>query len=447
MGTGYGRRGAATVRAVADAPAPHVIRRLDGDLVVRRAEAADIDAVVALNVEVFGPQDAPGPRALLSGGVDVEWLIVAAGPGADEPGGGTLACACARIPLDYELDGVVLRGSQIENVTTDERFRRRGLVRALFDAHHERAADAGELLQVIGGIPYFYRKLGYGYGFDVPATIRVGPSSAPALDTGRISVRAARPDDVEWLLGREGTRRRDGLTVLRTRASLETWVERTAPVEGVAWESFLVAQEAGRPVGWLRTIAWAEEAQLFLLPGEAPDLDVAGQLLAHSLVVGQELADGIGRPLEVLASDQPGTPWSRAIHAAGRPRPEPSGYYVRVADPVALLTAMEPVLSRRIAASGLAHDRGELLLSLYDRGVLLAWEGGRVTRIEAAAPDPDPFDKGGVGVAPDWFPALAFGRWGASGLAARTDDTLLGDHAGVMDVLFPARPNDLAADL
>ena len=120
---------------------------------------------------------------------------------------------------------------------------------------------------------------------------------------------------------------------------------------------------------------------------------------------------------------------------------------MRVADPVALLTSMEPVLSRRIAASGLAHDRGELLLSLYDRGVLLAWEGGRVTRIEAAAPDPDPFDKGGVGVAPDWFPALALGRWGASGLAAHTDDTLLGDHAGVMDVLFPARPNDLAADL
>ena len=86
-------------------------------------------------------------------------------------------------------------------------------------------------------------------------------------------------------------------------------------------------------------------------------------------------------------------------------------------------------------------------IPLYERGVLLGWDDGRITRIEAAPADPDPFEKGGVGVAPDWFPALVLGRWGASGLAARTDDTLLGDHAAVMDVLFPVRPNDVVADL
>ena len=135
-------------------------------------------------------------------------------------------------------------------------------------------------------------------------------------------------------------------------------------------------------------------------------------------------------------------------HAAGRPRPEPSGYYVRTADEVALLQRLEPV-ARRVAwpLRASPDDRGELLLSLYDRGVRIVWTDGRITAIEAAAPDPDPFDKGGVGVAPDWFPALVLGRWGASGLAARTDDTLLGDHAAVMDVLFPARPNDLVVDL
>jgi hypothetical protein len=51
-----------------------------------------------------------------------------------------------------------------------------------------------------------------------------------------------------------------------------------------------------------------------------------------------------------------------------------------------------------------------------------------------------------VGVAPDWFPALVLGRWGARGLAARVDDVLLGDHAPVMDVLFPALPADIATD-
>ncbi len=426
---------------------PAVVRQLADGLVLRRAGAEDVDAIAALNVAVFGAQDEVAVRALLDGPLPVDWLVVAAGPGAERPGGGAVAAACARIPHEWCLDGVALRGSQIENVATDERYRGRGLVRALFDAHHEQAAADGELLQVIGGIPYFYRKLGYGYGFDVPPTFSVAPSSVPPVAGDRVVVRPAGRDDLAWLLEREPGRRRDGLTVVRHREGLETWLLRTRPRHGISWESLSVAEAGGQPVGWMRTLAWGEEGQLFLLPGEAADVEVANQLMAAAVRIGAELAGSLGRPVELLASDLPGTPWSRAVHGAGRPRPEPSGYYVRVPDEVALLRALEPVLSRRLATSGLVEDRGELLLSLYERGVRLAWDGGRLTVVEAAPPDPDPFDNGGVGVAPDWFPALVLGRWGASGLAARTDDTLLGDHAPVLDVLFPARPVDLSADV
>lgn len=427
---------------------PAVLRHLADDLVVRRAGPEDVDAVVALNVEVFGAQDLPGVRALMEGPVDVEWLVVAAGPDAARPGGGTVACACARIRHLFDLDGTPVRGSQIENVTTDERFRGRGLVRSLFAVHHQRAAEAGELLQVIGGIPYFYRKLGYGYAFDVPATFSVGVSSAPTLDERSVTVRRMRADDVAWLVELEVRRPRVGLTVRRDEAVVRTLLARTEPDDGdLPWETVLVAERGGTRVGWMRTVTWAEEAQFFLLPGSAPDLEVAQQLLAHAMVGAQRMADRLGRPLEVLASDQPGTPWSRAVHQAGRPRPEPSAYYGRVPDPVALLRALEPVLSQRLAASGLAADRGELVVSLYERGIRLAWDGGRLTTIEAAPPDPDPFDHGGIGIAPDWFPALVLGRWGASGLVERTDDAMLGDHAPVMDVLFPARPNDVVTDL
>jgi hypothetical protein len=262
-----------------------------------------------------------------------------------------------------------------------------------------------------------------------------------------VQVRPARTDDVAWIVGQEPHRRRDGLTVVRDEAAVATWVARTRPVDGVAWEGLTVAELDGRPVGWLRTVAWAAEAQMFLLPGAADDVEVAGQLVGDAVGRAQAVADRLGHPLELLASDLPGTPWSRAVQAAGRPRPEPSGYYVRVADEVALLRALRPALDRRLQGSGLVADRGELTLSLYERGLRLAWRDGQVAEIEPAPPDPDPFDKGGAGVAPDWFPALALGRWGASGLAARTDDTLLGDHASVLDVLFPARPTDVVVDL
>jgi ribosomal protein S18 acetylase RimI-like enzyme len=446
MATGYGPGHDGRFRDVTGHD-DTVLARLADDLVVRVAGPADHDAVVELNVAVFGEQDRPGVRALLEGGSGVEWLVVAAGPDADRPGGGTLACGCARIPHRFLLDATPLSGSQIENVTTDERFRGRGLVRALFDAHHRRAAEAGELLQVIGGIPYFYRKLGYGYGFDVPATLSIGTASAPAVDTSSVSVRPLRRDDLPWLVALEAGRSREGLTVERTPEVVATWLARSEPAGDVAWESLLVAERDGRPVGWLRTITWAEEAQFFLLPGHCPDVEVADQLLAHALVAAQRMADVLGRPLELLASDQPGSPWSRTVQRTGRPRPEPSAYYARTPDPVGLLRAIEPVLSARVASSGLAADRGEVAISLYERGIRVAWEGGRVTAIEAATPDTDPFEHGGVGVAPDWFPALVLGRWGASGLADRTDDTILGDHATVMDVLFPPRPNDVVADL
>jgi predicted N-acetyltransferase YhbS len=424
-----------------------VLERLGDGLVLRRARPADADAVAALNVALFGVQEAVGVRALLDDDTDVEWLVVAAGPDAEQSGPGTVAAACARIRHSFDLDGVVVAGSQIEWVTTDPAFRRRGLVRALFQAHHRRADAEGELLQVIGGIPYFYRKLGYGYGVDSPASYSIAPSATPPVDTGRVQVRPAEPTDLDWLLTTEATRHRDGLTIVRDRGTFASWIARTEAVDGEVWERLLVAEEGGRPVGWLRTSSWPDEAQLFLLPGPAPDLPVAQQLLAHSMVIGADLSTRLDRTVEVLASDQATTPWSRAIQACGRPRPEPSGYYARTGDEVALLRRLEPVLSRRVAASGLADDRGELLLSLYDRGIRLAWDGGRLTTIEAAPPDPDPFDKGGVGVAPDWFPALVLGRWGALGLAERTDDTLLGDHAAVMEVLFPALPTDIVTDL
>ncbi len=429
-----------------DASSDPVIR-LDGDLVVRRAEAADHDGVVDLTTRVLEIEDPSSIRALLAGEVAVEWLMVVAGPDAERPGGGTPVSACARIPHGFAIDGVGVQGSQIEYVATDEAWRDRGLVRALFAEHHRRAAADGEVLQVVGGIPYFYRKLGYGHGFDVAPTIAVSPRSAPSLDTTRVTVRHADAGDLDWFLAVEPERPRHGVTVVRDRASISTWLARTDAGERTPWESILVAEAAGRQVGWVRTSAFPEQAQLFLLPGAAPDTEVAGQLLVGAIAAGQRLADEVGRPVDLLASDRAGTPWSRVVHAAGHPYPEPSDYYARVADPVAFLRAIEPVLSRRLASSGLVADRGELAISLYERGVLLAWEDGRVTSIEATGPDPEPFESRGVGVAPDWFPALVLGRWGASGLAERTDDTELGDHATVMDVLFPALPNDLVTDL
>ena len=427
-----------------DPPVP--AQRLDDDLVLRRAETDDVEAVVALDVDAFGRQEVAAVRALLEGDLDVEWLVVAAGPDADRPGG-PIAAACARIPHRYDFDGVAIPGSQLENVATAEPFRGRGLVRALFAAHHRRADADGELLQVIGGIPYFYRKLGYGYGFDIPPTYSLGPGSAAGSPDHRIAVRPALPADVVALAAAEAERNRSGLTVVRTEASLATWLARTATIDGFAWERLEVASHDDQIVGWVRLISWAEEAQMWVAPGMVADDEVADAFVARARDAGQALADHLGRDVEVFTPDRPGTPWSATVARHGELRPEPTGYYARTADEVGLLRTLEPVLSRRVAASRLAEQPGELRLSLYERGIRLAWADGHMTAIEPIAPEQDPVENGGVGVAPDWFPALVLGRWGARGLQERTDDTILGRDVDAMEILFPARPNDVVLDI
>jgi hypothetical protein len=86
-------------------------------------------------------------------------------------------------------------------------------------------------------------------------------------------------------------------------------------------------------------------------------------------------------------------------------------------------------------------------ISLYDTALAIGYEQGSVTTIDETARVEDPFETSECGVAPDWFPALVLGRWGARELERRVDDVTLGRHAGLLGVLFPRIDADIAADL
>jgi hypothetical protein len=120
------------------------------------------------------------------------------------------------------------------------------------------------------------------------------------------------------------------------------------------------------------------------------------------------------------------------------------GLYARVADPVALLQVLQPVLSARLAASPLADAEVVVTISTFADAVRLAYAGGAVTEVTRVPAVEDPWVEHECGVAPDWFPALALGRWGARELQDRVDDVGLGRHAELLGVLFPRRPADVA---
>ena len=93
-----------------------------------------------------------------------------------------------------------------------------------------------------------------------------------------------------------------------------------------------------------------------------------------------------------------------------------------------------------------AGSAGTLEISLYSRGIAIDYERGVVGEIRPIAGVEDPTDADGIGVAPDWFPALVLGRWGAREIARRVDDVIIARDHRLMDTLFPARRSDVAGD-
>ena len=355
----------------------------------------------------------------------------------------------------FALDGVAFPAGQVEYVATDADHRRMGLVRAQFAEHHRRAHERGMLALIIGGIPYLYRRFGYGYGLDHPPIRALTattwpPEAAPAGRVGRaadpaVRVRRAQPADRDALESLDEHRPIERLAVVDDRAARDL---RWATCASDRWERLRVLERDGRLVGWFRTQHKPEDGRLYVIDSAIDPAEPASTTEAllsdavagagDDLTIVYEIAGStLERHLAELAGA--GTLPDRYHHD--------HGIYVRVPDPARLLDALRPALSRRLEAAGRPRAPRTLVVSLYGSGVALDLAPGSVEAVRRVEGIEDPHASGDVGVAPDWFGALVFGRWGAVGLAERADDVTLGRHRDLMEVLFPPRPSDVVGAL
>ena len=427
---------------------------LPGGFVLRSAGPDDREAIVALETAAFGSSDEPGVRGHLAGERAIgDWTVVT--------DGARVVSTSGLLAHRMVLDGCRFPGGQIEYVATDPGAQRHGLVRAQFAWHHRRAAERGDLALFITGIPYLYRRLGYGYGLDYPpfllppkpepptpepptpepASEVVARATTSYADSSGVAFRAAVATDLEAIRALDRLRPTTGLRVDRDADAWDTIMAICAPD---TFEHLIVAERDGHVVGWMRTQEKPEDDRVYLA---AAAVDPAEPTTTARAMVGHARIAAGDHLLVVF--DQPDTTFGRAVHDAhdlGEPVHHDHGIYVRVPDPVALLDALRPVLSARFRSSRYGARDGELVLSLYDRGVALDLAGGAVVAVRPVPGIEDPFARGDVGIAPDWFGALVFGRWGAIGLEQRADDVILGRRRGLMDVLFPRLDGDVVGD-
>lgn len=391
-------------------------------LVLRAATAADAEQIVALSRQAHGDSVEAGVRAVLEAsdrGPGV-WTVVA---DRDQ----VVSTLCL-LDETLRLDGIDLPTGQVEYVATMPEYQGRGLIRAQLRRVHERSRARGDLLTLIFGIAYFYRRFGYEYAIGGPDSYVPGWGVPLPMPEGW-QVRPATAADVD-ALARLHAAAQEGSDLVRVRHRRD-WDLLLGPAGAFDQEVW-----AGVHAGEVRATAriWRYGTQYWLLEPASFALDGARALLAAAW---QRL------PMGALAfSDRPGTPFSALLPDVGVRFERHLDVYARVPDPVAFLDRLRPVLSRRLARSPFRHDRGELLLSLFTSAVALSYADGVVDEVRGVEVDEQPGTEG-VAVPPDLIATLLLGRHGARELARRHTDVTLGRCAGLMEVLFPRLRADI----
>ncbi|GAA2094051.1 hypothetical protein GCM10009801_61760 [Streptomyces albiaxialis] len=395
---------------------------LPGGLVLREARAADLEQIGELLTARGEPEDAVDHRLVVED-PDAGWSACAVVVDGDR-----VVSTATLLDEEVRVGGVRLPAGQVELVATDRAYEGRGLVRALMGWAHARSATRGHVLQVMIGIPYFYRLFGYEYAIDIPPArlLRVpprpGPGEAPAP-------RAARPADVPAMAALQDAAQGGFDVAMPHSAACWRWL--LGHEAGSQW----VLERCGAVVATGRTTP-PGDGEVLLAEAAARDEEAARDLLRGVA------ASAPGH--RVRAVHRAGTVTAAAWHGLAVAEP-PAGaeqFYVRIPDSAALLGRLRPVFWRRLTDAGLDRAGRDLVLSTFGAHHRIPVGEDGLGEVVTGGPMQGPGAAGGAGVAPDHLPALLFGPHGMEGLSRIRPDVYAADEE-LYRALFPPLTADL----
>lgn len=387
-------------------------------IVVRPAGDGDIGQIVALIEDRIGKEDAPEAELVLqSPGFDMSrWSVAVEGR--------TVVSTMAAFPMSFHYGGVTLRATNFEFVATATAHEGRGCVRRQFEYHHQLAAEHGELVQIVVGIPYFYRTLGYEYALPVRSLRILKPDTPVAVPAGWQVTRADR-EDLDLVLGLQDQARKAAAVAFAHSPQLWEFIL-SSPV----YRTVLAKNGTTRAMGRV----YLDDDTPILTDVVAADGDGLAALVASA----RELSPA--QPVFLLSrlSLEP-------LLSAWETDDYSYGYYVRISDPVAFLNAVRPVLQARLRTSAFEGKSGDGLLSLYRSSIRFSYDQGALSPFEQAGAEPAPGSRGGAGVPPDLFCTMVLGGVGIDELARRHPDFRPGTQRQLLRTLFPRVEADVAS--
>lgn len=394
----------------------------------------DVPLPDGLVLRAASPQELPAiGRLLVSRGdtADAQDLELVAGSCGSEGtavvvDGDRVVSTLTLLDEVVRIDGLPVPAGQVELAATDPAYEGRGLIRHLMAWAHDRSRQRGHLLQVMVGIPFFYRQFGYEYAVPV-APWRALASAPPPPPPAPVGPRVRRAT-VEDIPGMQ-----------RLQAQVQAGVDVAMSHSPACWRWLVerdgseqwVAERDGAVVGVARTLPVTEGAALAELAAGDDESSLA--LVAHA-------ARGATGTLSV----QDRTVLPAAVRRLLAPPAGPSDwYYARVERLAPLLIHLAPVLQDRLAAAGLDDRDHQVLLSSWRSHVRFTVGAGGFRLLAEGGAEQAPISKGGSGVPPDALASLVLGPHGALGLEERLPDCHLGRQRALMATLFPPRTADL----
>jgi hypothetical protein len=433
----------------------HYLQDLGGDLVLRRSRPNDMEALALFNGTMHGDNEldahtvAEWTRTLLGGthptfGED-DFTII------EETATGRIVSTCNLISQTWSYEGIPFGVGRPELVGTLKEYRRRGLVRIQFDLLHQWSQERGELVQAITGIPYYYRQFGYEMTINLDSG-RIGYQlHIPQLAEGQaepFNIRPAVEADLPFMMQlTELSSQRYGMCCLRTPElwRYELLGRRSEDINREVLN--IIETPGGEPVGFFghpfHMWKTGYALHLFEIAPGASWLEISPGVIRYLWALGQKYAAQHNRPCTgVLAWLGEEHPIYSAMPGSFPVKRGPYAWYIRVPDLAAFIQRIAPALEKRLENSICHGYSGELKLSFYRKGFLMAFDQGKLVKAENLAATQ-------LENASAAFPDLAFLKLlfcyrSLDEIRYAFPDCWCNDSARpLLEVLFPRRPMDL----
>jgi len=428
---------------------------IDENLRLRWAEPADNDQLIALAFQVLdeGEDKRPFVKTYLEDWVAGKFPILKHDDMTvvEDTKTGKIVSSMCLFSHTWHYATAPIKVGRPEIVMTHPDYQRRGLIRAQFDVIHALSAKRKEVMQVITGIPSFYRKFGYELCLDLGSGYHIFPSRFPKLlDEYEDDFRLRTPEsqsDREFVKTLHKTNTRSMLFSMDIPE--EIWQFEFGDLTDGSDGKFhwlIIEDKSGTPVGYLHHdhIFWGSEMDinfLALLPGIGY-LNLLPNLIRQLWHIAQRkfADDSFEHPIEEVRCLYLHLGRQHPIYDAfGRNfmlKANPYAWYVRIPDEVAYLNAVKSQLEDHLANSTACRGySGDIRINLYDRGIRMNFQDGAIkiapwqpaTGLDSHAHFPE-----------STFWSLLCGHKSASQLAESIPDCWMTRNTRVLlDTLFP----------